>query len=237
MSTGRDASRPALAAWSVVCDFDGTIATEDVTDSLLERFARPGWQELERAWRAGAIGSRDCMAAQIELLDCSRDELAAHVAGLAIDPAFEAFVAAVEGAGATLRIASDGLDHVIHAMLARPGLDHVPVCASRLVQRGERRWGLEFPHARRECRSGASTCKCAALVGRGATLVVGDGASDFCAAAHADLTFSKAALRDHCAARGIAHRPIADFAGALAAWRELGAPEAAARAEARAEAA
>jgi 2-hydroxy-3-keto-5-methylthiopentenyl-1-phosphate phosphatase len=122
-----------------------------------------------------------------------------------------------------LSIASDGLDEVIAAMLARAGVAHLRVRASRLVQTGPRRWALEFPHARDGCAAGSATCKCVALGTDTArpALLVGDGASDFCAAARADMTFAKSRLLEHCAALGIAHRPIADFADALAAWREL----------------
>jgi 2,3-diketo-5-methylthio-1-phosphopentane phosphatase len=210
--------------WSVVCDFDGTIALDDVTDALLLRFAQPGWRELERAWEAGRITSRTCMAGQVALLDCSRDELDHHLAGLAIDPDFQAFVDAVHADGASLTIASDGLDGVIAAMLARQAIAELDVRASRLVQVGPRQWGLTFPHARARCTSGAATCKCACLreSGERPTLLVGDGASDFCAAAHADLTFAKSRLLDHCSVLGLPHRPIAGFADALVAWRELG---------------
>jgi two-component system, NtrC family, response regulator AtoC len=33
--------------YRIVCDFDGTIATSDVTDVLLEVFAAPGWYDIE----------------------------------------------------------------------------------------------------------------------------------------------------------------------------------------------
>jgi len=215
-----DAPRPP---WSVVCDFDGTIALHDVTDSLLLRFARPGWRELEAAWEAGRISARTCMAGQVALLDCSRDELEAHIAGIAIDPAFRDFVAAVHAEGAALTIASDGLDAVIAAMLARVAVPGLEVRASRLLQLGPREWALAFPNARAHCTSGAATCKCACLDddGGGPTLLVGDGASDFCVAGRVELTFAKAALRDHCVDLGLPHRPIANFAEALAAWHEL----------------
>jgi 2,3-diketo-5-methylthio-1-phosphopentane phosphatase len=217
MSSGRRAS------WSVVCDFDGTVSEEDVTDSLLLRFARPGWQELEAQWEAGRIGSRACMAGQVALLDCTKEELDAHVAGLAIDPGFSSFVEAVDGEGASLTIASDGFGEVIAAMLGRAGLAHLPVRASRLVQNGPRRWALEFPHARAGCTSASATCKCALVRSDAArpALLVGDGASDFCATTRADLTFAKSRLLDHCAVLGVPHRPIRDFADALVAWRHL----------------
>jgi 2-hydroxy-3-keto-5-methylthiopentenyl-1-phosphate phosphatase len=217
MSPGR------RAPWAVVCDFDGTVSEQDVTDSLLLRFARPGWQELEAQWQAGRIGSRACMAGQVALLDCTKEELDAHVAELAIDPDFSAFVEAVDAEGASLTIASDGFGEVIAARLARAGLAHLPVCASRLVQTGARRWALEFPHARAGCTSGNATCKCACVRdgAAGPALLVGDGASDFCAATRADLTFAKSRLLDRCALLGVPHRPIRNFADALVAWRDL----------------
>src|SRR5580765_7417688 len=58
----------SMAEWTILCDFDGTIALDDTTDTLLERFARPGWQVLEADWRQGRIGSHDCMAGQVALL-------------------------------------------------------------------------------------------------------------------------------------------------------------------------
>jgi 2-hydroxy-3-keto-5-methylthiopentenyl-1-phosphate phosphatase len=38
-----DTSAPG---WMVQSDFDGTISLLDVTDTLLTRFGKPGWQEL-----------------------------------------------------------------------------------------------------------------------------------------------------------------------------------------------
>jgi 2,3-diketo-5-methylthio-1-phosphopentane phosphatase len=214
--------RTPAAAWSVLCDFDDTVSLADVTDALLQRYARPAWRELEAAWEAGRIGSRACMAGQVALLDCNPEELEGYVAGLAIDPGFAPFVAAVDAAGASLTIVSDGLDEVIAAMLAPAGLAHVPVHASRLVQTGARAWALEFPQAREECRSASATCKCHWLqAAPRSTLLIGDGVSDICVAAGADMRFAKSRLREHCVELGLPRRPIRDFADALVAWREL----------------
>ena len=210
----------------VLCDFDGTVCPTDVTDSLLERFGRDGWQALEQQWKEGRIGARACMAGQVALLDCSREELDAHLATIAVDPDFATFGAAVRAAGASIAIASDGLDGAILSILARTSMPEVPVYASRLVQTGPRRWTLEFPHARADCVSGGATCKCvhARACAGSPVLTVGDGASDFCVAAASDLTFARARLLAHCIDEGIAHRPIADFGAATVAWRELTAP-------------
>lgn len=210
-----------LSRWTVLCDFDGTIALEDVTDSLLLRFGQPGWDVLEADWRAGRIGSRECMAGQVALLDCSRDELCDHLATVAIDSHFPTFVAAVQSLGWPLTVVSDGLDFAITEVLRRHGLAGLPVVANHLVAAGDRRWRLEFPHAQSDCLSRSGNCKCArarapSLASGSAVLMIGDGASDFCVAGQADLTFARKRLLEHCLDNSLRHRPVADFQQALA---------------------
>ncbi|HEY0179844.1 MAG TPA: MtnX-like HAD-IB family phosphatase [Dokdonella sp.] len=208
-----------VSGWTILCDFDGTVSVEDITDSLLERFGRPGWQAIEQAWRRGEIGSRDCMAQQVGLLDANRDELDAHLDTMSIDRAFPAFVAAAIEARAPLAIVSDGLDYAISRILGRHGLADLPIVANRLEADGERAWRLEFPHGRPACRVASGNCKCAcadrARAPRRRVLLIGDGASDFCVAGEADLVFAKHRLIEHCRAAGIPYVPITGFADAL----------------------
>ena len=208
-----------MSRWNILCDFDGTIAVEDVTDSLLDRFAPPEWQVLERDWRAGTIGSAECMAGQVALLDASREEIDEHLSELRIDPAFPAFVEAALAAGSTLRVVSDGLDYAIRAILARYHLDGLPVLANRLVQSGPRKWRLETPFSNPHCRIGSGHCKCVSAVREHnrhhRVLLIGDGASDFCAAGEADYVFAKHRLIEHCRHAAIPHVSIVGFADAI----------------------
>lgn len=206
---------PTRRDWAILCDFDGTIALEDVFDTLLARFARPGWEVLERQWRDGRIGSRECMRGQVALMDMNADALAAHIQGCRIDPDFPAFAALAAKLGVPLRVVSDGLDQVIHAILDRHGLGHLPVAANHLQAVGTGGWELHSPFQAGTCDSG--TCKCACREPeRSRTLLIGDGASDFCIAGKADFVFAKGRLRDHCGDAGIPHRAIDGFADALA---------------------
>ncbi|MBX3688789.1 HAD-IB family phosphatase [Dokdonella sp.] len=213
--------------WTILCDFDGTISVEDITDTLLVRFARSGWEEIEQAWKRGEIGSRECMAQQIALLDVSRAELDAHLDQMSIDRDFAAFATAVEEAGLPMTVLSDGLDYSIRRILGRNGLARLPVAANHLIASGERSWRLEFPYANVDCRSG--NCKCASSAiahgERQRVLVIGDGASDFCVAGSADFVFAKHRLVEHCRAAGIAHLRIDGFADALALLPRLLAGE------------
>jgi 2-hydroxy-3-keto-5-methylthiopentenyl-1-phosphate phosphatase len=131
--------------------------------------------------------------------------------------------------GLPVTVVSDGLDRVATAMLARAGLE-LPIVANHLDWLGADRWRLGFPHAREDCRAAAGHCKCATLAAEPHALrvLIGDGRSDFCAAATADLVIAKGALARHCGDNAIAFEPFVDFAGAstiLARWlAALGRP-------------
>lgn len=212
-------TRRADDSWSILCDFDGTVTLDDVVDGLLQQFGLAGWQALEDDWRAGIIGSRECMQRQVALLDVSPGELDHYLDTVQIDPDFGEFVAAARRRGYSLSIVSDGIDYVIQRILQRHQLSDVSVSANRLLPASvPRRWQLESPFEVADCPGG--TCKCALVHKARAqasrrVLLIGDGRSDFCASAVADLVFAKAQLIDLCQAGGLAHLPVAGFRAAL----------------------
>jgi 2-hydroxy-3-keto-5-methylthiopentenyl-1-phosphate phosphatase len=173
----------------------------------------------------------------VALQSSSADELDEHLAGMAIDPDFAAFVDGVKRLGWPLTILSDGLDYAISSILNRHGLGHLPIVANRLEADGPRRWRLEFPHEKIGCASG--TCKCAFAPTHGPrgprgerssrdppgqrVLLVGDGASDFCVAARADLNFARKRLLDHCLDYALPYQPVSNFKQALAILPSLAA--------------
>jgi len=87
------------------------------------------------------------------------------------------------------------------------------------VQTAPRRWKLETPFSDPHCRVGSGHCKCASAVREHnrhhRVLLIGDGASDFCAAGEADYVFAKHRLVEHCRHAGIPHTPIVGFADAI----------------------
>lgn len=208
----------------VFVDFDGTIAPVDTTDLLLERFAAPAWREIEEEWKAGRIGSRECMVRQIDLVRATPAEMDAFIRTVDIDQGFQSFVGLFRRLGHALVVVSDGLDRTIRTVLDRNDID-VPYFANHLQWRGDDRWRLTFPHARSDCAALSGNCKCSFSEGRPSELniLVGDGRSDFCLAERADLVLAKSSLLKHCRNAGLPHIAFEDFDEAthqLAGWLE-----------------
>jgi len=210
-----EARRTIRSRIRVFVDFDGTISIGDTTDRILERFADSAWKTVEADWVAGRIGSRECLARQIDLVRASPEALDAFLHTAAVDPDFRHFVSRCRDYGVPVTVVSDGLDRVVTTMLARAGIE-LPFIANRLEWLGGERWRLGFPHARDDCRAVAGNCKCAAMSAEPGTLrvLVGDGRSDFCSAQSAHLVIAKDALLEHCRREDLAYVPFEDFAGA-----------------------
>jgi 2-hydroxy-3-keto-5-methylthiopentenyl-1-phosphate phosphatase len=206
----------------VYVDFDGTISLEDTTDVILERYAEPKWRTIEADWLSGRIGSRECLAQQIDLVRASPQALDRVCEDVPLDPHFPEMVALCRQHDVSVTVVSDGLDRIVTRMLARCGLT-LPVMANRMQYLGDDRWRLRFPYAAANCRAQAGNCKCRLLTGdpTSVRILIGDGRSDFCAAETADLVIAKGALAQHCQRSGISYTVFGNFAGAttvLADW-------------------
>lgn len=196
----------------VFCDFDGTISIVDTTDRVLSLLAAPEWEALEADWVAGRIDAAACMRGQVALIGGSEAELDAVLDAVEIDPAFPAFAAWCADHDVPLTIVSDGVDRFIRRILARHGLDDLPIVSNRLAgQAGARR--LDQPHRRVGCAAGAGVCKCDVAKAGGGDLMIyiGDGRSDFCVSHRADILFAKDALAAYAAGRGEAHHLYESF--------------------------
>ncbi|MDK4719657.1 MULTISPECIES: MtnX-like HAD-IB family phosphatase [Rhizobium] len=202
----------------VFCDFDGTISIEDATDMVLSRFAGPEWEDIERLWKQGLIGSGECMRRQIALIQASRGELDRFLDTLAIDPGFEAFLSFCRRGDLPVTIVSDGVDYFIRRILARHGMDGLPIIANVLtcsVSQGRESYSLFPPFTAIGCVSGAGVCKCRVVDSHGLQVYIGDGRSDFCVSDKVDLVFAKAKLVDYCEENGIPYVGFNDFSDLL----------------------
>ena len=201
------------ADFFVTIDFDGTINESDVTDAVIKKFARPDWQEAERLWEEGSIGSRECLSLQMALIDAPLEHIVEYACTHPLDPAFRDFLELLRDASIPFAIISDGFKPIINGILAKAGFSGIPVHANDLL---EGKTGLRtiFPNTSSVCHSGTCKCKTADLLAGGLPIVhIGDGRSDFCISRMATHVFCRGKLTGYCVENEIRHSPFTDFQG------------------------
>jgi 2,3-diketo-5-methylthio-1-phosphopentane phosphatase len=215
----------------VFLDFDGTISRADVVDAILERYALDGWQQLEEAWQAGRLGSRECLRGQMALVRATPGELDELIDGIAIDTGVVRVLDVCRRHGIAVHVISDGFDVCIHRMLARlahggrglPG--DVSICSSRLHLIALNQWRATFPFHADGCVHGCATCKPSVMNALnplgGPSVFVGDGLSDRYACEAADVVFARDRLRTYCEERSLPHIPY-DGLAEVASFLEEG---------------
>ena len=201
-------------------DFDGTISRRDAVDAILETYADPEWLSLEADWRAGRIGSRDCLHAQMSLVRASRKQIDTLLDEIGIDEDLVALLEMCATQHISTHIVSDGFDYCIRRILSGANkriaafLRGGRVCASHLESRGHL-WRTEFPFFHQTCGHGCATCKPAVMRLLNKTnapaIFVGDGLSDRYAVESADLVFAKDGLGTYCTEQSIKHTPYQDL--------------------------
>ena len=195
-----------LASASVFLDFDGTMTLVDSGVHLLERLAHDrSWLAVDELYGAGAIGSRECLEREWELLPHDEGALRAAAREVTLDPEAARLISELRERGAEVTVVSDGFGFYAEEVCAALG---VPVVTNAVDWfRGT----LEFPNLDRCCPcSSCGTCKQAPIKDarrRGRTAVfVGDGISDRKAALLADVVFAKGPLAEWCEFSGVDYR-------------------------------
>ncbi|MFA5095849.1 MAG: MtnX-like HAD-IB family phosphatase [Candidatus Omnitrophota bacterium] len=181
----------------VFFDFDNTIATCDVFDSMLPRFSQDDlWKKLERDWQKGRIGSHACLSGQISGISITRQALNKYLAGIKLDPYFKKIVAALSASRVKVFVLSDNFDYILKRILGLNAIDNLKVYSNRL-KFGKGKLVPHFPYRSKKCRVCAH-CKTKNLLANvspdSVIIYVGDGRSDICPSQYADLVFAKDAL-------------------------------------------
>jgi 2,3-diketo-5-methylthio-1-phosphopentane phosphatase len=192
---------------AVLCDFDGTVATEDVGNLLFRRFSEDGRSmEVVEAWRRGEISSRECLERECALARASKEDIDRFLKERRLDPYFRDFLDFARRRKFPVVILSDGLDYYIEWLLMRHGVGDVEVYANHLVL-GDHTLSVEFPYYDLLDCTDCGNCKkyhLEKIRERGHAIVyVGDGYSDRCPAEAADLVIAKGVLLEHCRRKGI----------------------------------
>ena len=199
----------------VFCDFDGTVAVNDVGNLVFTTFGDAGhWWDLVQAWKANKIDSREMWRRQAAIMRISLDALDRFTATQPLDPHFAKFYAFCLRHNIPVVILSDGMDLYIRRILAHHGLNAIEVYSNQLLISSDQRVSVHFPYFQEGCGVCAN-CKGYHIrrmrQPTETTVYVGDGYSDLCALHQADLLFAKKDLQHHCEEHGIPFTPFQTF--------------------------
>lgn len=199
---------------AVLCDFDGTVAQDDVGNLFFGEFGGGQSREIVEDWKAGLISSRTCLEREAALVKTTSHDIDRFLSRRRLDPYFKDFADFAARNGYEVVILSDGLDHYIERMLIRNGLGEIEFHSNvlRFVNGGIR---VEFPnYDKRDCRD-CGNCKTHHLEkfkNAGYYIVyVGNGLSDRCPSTYSDLVFAKGELLEFCQTNEINHVPFKTF--------------------------
>ncbi len=186
----------------ILCDFDGTISLQDMGYVLLNRFSSGDWEEIDREFCAGKIGSREAYTRIIKILRGTEAEVFHFIREqVKMDPSFKPFYRYCQEHEIDVKIVSDGLDVYIRTALDLNHLSEIPFYSNRAYLEKNGSMAVSFPHTNEDCGR-CGTCKKQIVEHHrkdyDRIYFVGNGLSDRCAAREADFTFAKDILYAYC---------------------------------------
>jgi 2-hydroxy-3-keto-5-methylthiopentenyl-1-phosphate phosphatase len=207
----------------ILCDFDGTITLEDVTNCIWDHYHGPEWREwLLPDYRAGKTTTLQVMAGGFKPIRAPLAEmLAIAERHKRLREGFRDFAAFCKKMDWPLYVVSCGLDVYIKAYLP----EGIPFISYEAVL--EDGWQVRLPadvslqpgddfkiHALKRLREKHP--------GR-ETVFIGDGRNDFPISGAVDRVFAKSesTLERLCKENTLAHHSFDDFHGILAQLRQL----------------
>jgi len=205
---------------AVFTDYDGTITVEDTIDLMLDTFGPADWLEVSKKLDAAGATNIERMQAEFAEFRGSPEEVKSLIREkVGIDETFKDFLEYTRKRGWKLVVLSQGVRESVEAIFDKFGITGVEWHANAFDERGGR-VTISFPElntiADGECSTCCGVCKSGHI--RRArregytTVYIGDGITDRCPAAVADIVFAKRYLKKYMTRKGLAFTPFATFA-------------------------
>lgn len=194
----------------IFCDFDGTVAINDVWVTALGKFVKDteAFNKLSDDYCSLEINAQDCNIRSLELVEeFTLETFNNYLDEENIDPHFNDFVEYFEAQGDEVFIVSGGLEYYIKYILKRENID-IKVFGTELVTTplegtGYLKPEVRFPYADENCDK-CEVSKRNILINNTndlyneVSVFVGDGISDYCVVNYADIVFAKKRLASYC---------------------------------------
>ncbi|MCT4564927.1 MAG: MtnX-like HAD-IB family phosphatase [Maledivibacter sp.] len=199
---------------TIMVDFDGTITKRDTCVAVTNEFATRDWRSLDEEWAKGELSTQDCCNILFGLMDFNEVRLKSFLETIEIDDYFSRFIELCRENAYGIYIVSDGFDFNINTVLNKNGIKDIEIYSNNFFFDDEGNYNLQFPHESKNCGK-CGTCK-TEIYNRlkknsDEIIYVGDGYSDRCVAANADVLFAKSYLAKYCDEKGIKYIKYESF--------------------------
>jgi 2-hydroxy-3-keto-5-methylthiopentenyl-1-phosphate phosphatase len=206
----------------IFCDFDGTIAKNDVCINSFDNFIpdKKTHDEIIEKYCNYEYSSREANLRELDLIeDFDFEKFDEHLDKEPLDATFKDFVSYCKENNHELVIVSEGYDYYIKHILERENID-LKFYANKLTtyidDKGKLKVTCEFPNSEEMC-SWCGTSKRNVIINNTndlyneVSVFIGDGASDACAVNYADIIFAKGRLASFCWKNNITYHEFNNF--------------------------
>lgn len=198
---------------AILCDFDGTISTKDVGDTIVTTFSNADWEEAEEKFRKNIIGSKELYSVLYGNFDTPYEII--HnllIEEIGLDPYFKQLLQYAQDNQMSFAVVSDGFKYYIDVLFEKFGIKDVPVYSNRMKFE-EQGVSMEFPNSGGCGKCG--NCKTSIFekykANHDLVVFVGDGYTDRCVGQRADILFAKDNLEKLCKENGWSYYPYNTF--------------------------
>ena len=199
----------------ILSDFDGTICKADIGHAVLREFTGKSWDELDREYVKGTMGSRAAYVKIAPLIAGNREKMKEFILARGkLARGFSPFYHLCGKKNLDVKIVSDGLDFYIRSILEQHGFPDIEFYSNVLEFGAGDSLAIKFPGMNALCGR-CGTCKNSVLhsfrLMYEQIIYIGDGHSDICPSRSADLVFAKGVLLKKYREENIPCIPFEDF--------------------------
>lgn len=207
---------------AVLCDFDGTATSVDVTDTLYLKFGDEVCKATMERWARGEIATPEELQICFSRMYPRKEEMEEFLDTVPLDPGFETLVSFCRRRGYEFAVLSDGLHWYIDRILERHGFDQLTVYANE-IEFEEDGVKLSFPwhDPSWPMRGTSKPSIVSGYQDEGFRVVfIGNGLSDAEVAGVADLLYAKGRFLEHCREAGIPAIPFSGLREVVENWQD-----------------
>jgi 2,3-diketo-5-methylthio-1-phosphopentane phosphatase len=202
-------------SFKIFCDFDGTIALNDIGNFFYRNFGNPKiCNETVEKWEKGLISSIECLSIECSTIkNITIERVNEFINEQGIDLTFIPFVEFCREKNIEITVLSDGLDIYIERLFNKHRID-VKYFSNSIEFKPDGTAKMIFPYTDSVCEKCANCKRNHAINLSGdyeISIYIGDGLSDACPIEYCDYIFAKDQLLLYCEKNRISYFPFKNF--------------------------